>query len=74
MAKEILPINDVILEVKTKYHECNKCEHKSSNCRNKYRSTTRINITRPFEIYIIALDDFSISVISLCMLYIVVWI
>jgi hypothetical protein len=51
MAKEILPINDVILEVKTKYHECNKCEHKSSNCRNKYMSTTRINITRPFEIY-----------------------
>jgi hypothetical protein len=51
MAKEVLPINDVIPEVKTKYHKCNKYEHESSNCRKKYRSTTRINIARPFEIH-----------------------
>jgi len=38
MANEVLPINNVILKVKTKYHECNKCEHEFSNCMNTYRS------------------------------------
>jgi hypothetical protein len=33
MAKEVLPINDVIPKVEIKYHKCNKCEHESSNCR-----------------------------------------
>jgi hypothetical protein len=42
MANKVLPINNVIPKVKTKYHECNKCEHGSSNCRNKYRSPKKI--------------------------------
>ncbi len=121
MVKEVLPINDVILEVKTKYHKCNKCEHESSNCKKNiglpqelilqdhlkyimssymvyHEQTPRLNIDFALEIIpclssspnhngrifhpygstqwkiIIALDGFAINVISLCMLYIMVWI
>jgi hypothetical protein len=42
MANEFLSINNVIPKVKTKYHECNKCEHESSNCMKTYRSPQKL--------------------------------
>jgi hypothetical protein len=74
MTKEILPINDLIPKVKTKYHECNKCEHESSNCKNNIGLPQELILQDHLKYIIIAFDDFSINVIILYMLYIVVWI
>jgi DNA replicative helicase MCM subunit Mcm2 (Cdc46/Mcm family) len=42
MANKVLPINNVIPKVKTKYHECNTCEHESYNYRKKYKSPQKL--------------------------------